>query len=204
MPMLDYVCLKEECGEHIESFHFPSSIPDSIQCRCGGVMVITYEPTIAMRRPISNAQLFDPIVVHRRLNPDNNDYEYHYPARHDEPTPSGYERLEMNTMREVDRFTKGRGEVERELNQMGLAREKAHFDQQIKARREHSDSEMRRLGIRPSRLTEVMRRRIDQKRDKRYSLLMNKDMNFHNQAMSFDSSNRQEHRDQDTGWKGRR
>ena len=205
MPMIDYICSDIECSDYAERFFHPSSVPDTIPCvECGQDMKITYAPSIAMRRPRSNALHFDPVVVHRRYNDEKKDYDYSFPSRNNELPDAGYERVEMNSIKEVDRFCRVMGNREKETRQFNITAEKQYWDDRTKERREKADTEMKRRGITSSRAGDMARQYVDQMRQKRYDKMMSKDVNFNNQAFSFDSSNRQEHRDIDTGWKARR
>ena len=84
-----------ECGKRIEVGSWPFCGPDG-HPRADG----------------RDAQGFIPPVVFR--NPDG---EVLFPGRSDEPTPAGYERVELRTVRDIRRFERQFNERERDRHQ---------------------------------------------------------------------------------------
>lgn len=106
MPrMLDIIC--PSCDK---TWHdvFVSRVPDRIICECGAqAFVAIGTPS---RQPWHER---DSIVVFKDANGN-----IRYPGRNDTPTPSGYERVVMRSLLEVDKF-------EREHH---VVNEAMHFD----------------------------------------------------------------------------
>lgn len=97
------------CGYEFIDFPFPS-IPDAIRCfDCGGEVEIVYRPRFR------NAQWHEreKCVVYRDRNG-----KIRYPGRNDQPTPSGYERVEIHSLADMTRF-------ERDHN---VTNEAMHYD----------------------------------------------------------------------------
>jgi hypothetical protein len=193
MPMFDYVC--SGCGNRIERFSFRrEDAPDITGCDCGSNAAISDDPSLRMVRP-RNALRFDPIVVHCRLGPDGS-YVYSYPGNPNDPVDPGYEKVELTTISQADRFVKDRNSEEQELRRMQIGAEKAHWDERAKERRENATRELqKRLGKSNSRIGELVARAIDARREKKYRELENKAVNFHIQGIDYDHSNRAEYRD---------
>jgi hypothetical protein len=153
-------------------------------------------PHESIRR--SHAQGFDPIVVHV-----SEDGAYRFPAATDALVPDGYRKIEIRTIQEADRVT-------REVN----ARE------DFTLRAVHAQSDAGRFATRAKnrefidsirhKLSPVARQYVDQARE----YLAQKDAarensrprstNFHMDVFSHDSSNREQHRDARTDWRGRK
>ncbi len=99
MPRLvDLVC--KSCG-HEERDRYVQIIPDKFECgHCGGES----EEVWWGIRSTHDAQWGDrdAVVVFRDAATGN----IRYPGRNDRPTPAGYERLTMRSLREVEAFEK--------------------------------------------------------------------------------------------------
>jgi hypothetical protein len=146
----------------------------------------------------SHAQGFDPIVVHVSA-----DGTYSFPGAVDAPVKAGYRKVEIRTIQEADRVTK-------EVN----AKEDSIL------RSVHAQSDQSRFATRArnrefidsikNKLSPAARQRIDQAReylaqkDARRENTRPRATNFHMDVFSQDSSNREVHRDERTGWKGRK
>src|SRR5882724_3992411 len=98
MPRLvDLVC--KVCGKE-ERDRYVRIMPDKFQCgECGSECEEIWWP-----RPRKNAQWSDrdAVVVFR----DSKTGQIRYPGRNDRPTPEGYERVVMRSLREVEAFEK--------------------------------------------------------------------------------------------------
>src|SRR5512146_1364783 len=109
MPrMLDYRCAS--CGHEVLDKFF-MEVPDVYPCpQCGAAMDRAWYVLRGQRAPWSDA---DSVVVFR-----DKDGGLRYPGRNDVPTPAGYERVVMRSLREVDKF-------ERQHN---VVNEAMHYD----------------------------------------------------------------------------
>ena len=139
------------------------------------------------------AQGFDPVVIHRDAVGN-----IRYPANGSAPVPDGYQRVELRTVHEVRKF-------EAEVNQ----REHAASDQHLSAR-EKQVSEKQAANRRELRTAmdgmsnygrDFAREAIDRGNNKR---LQTREVGFHLDVFSNNSSNREVHRDERTQWKGRK
>lgn len=185
MPMFDFVC--ESCGYHDDHFyHASDQVPDSLACDCGGVMRRTLDPNFTLRRPHS---VFRPIVVHRRLDPETGRYIYSYPGRPDDPTPEGYERVELCSLQQAERFCRDREQEVNEERQFYLEQEQAYWDERTKRRREEIRSRLKSIGIENSKVFDLVRQYVDKRREEKRRQLKRR-VNFYIQAIEFDPSNR--------------
>lgn len=109
MPrMLDYDC--RSCGHSIRDKFF-MEVPDVYPCpQCGAAMDRAWYVLRGQRAQWSDA---DSVVVFR-----DKDGGLRYPGRNDVPTPAGYERVVMRSLREVDKFER----------QHHVVNEAMHFD----------------------------------------------------------------------------
>lgn len=202
MPMYDYLC--DTCGTRVEHFHHSGHAPDAIQCEgtgtCSGVMHLIFDVQALYSRP-RNATRFDSFIVHRKLDPDTGKYIFSYPPTRDTPPDPGYEVVEMKTIAEADRFCRDREAELMEERQAHLTMEKQYWDERTKSRREKIEASMRRAGISHSKIYDMVKQWRDQKRERRYSEMMRRPVNFHLQVLAYDSSNRPGHASPETGWK---
>ncbi len=146
----------------------------------------------------THAQAFDPIVVHQ-----NADGSYSFPASTAAPLRPGQRRVEIRTIQEADRVT-------REVN----AREDATLAA-VNHQSSTNRSETRKMnrafmdGIR-HRLSPQARQYLDRAReyvalkDRERSNLSPRSTNFHMDVFANDSSNRDSHADERTGWKNKK
>jgi hypothetical protein len=136
---------------------------------------------------------FDPVVIHRDAAGN-----IRYPANIHAPVPEGYQRVELRTVHEVRRF-------ETEVNQ----RERAAADQHLSAR-EQQLSEKQAINRRELRTAmegmssfgrDFARHAMEHGNNRRPQT---REVGFHLDVFSNDSSNREVHRDARTDWKGRK
>lgn len=107
MRMLDLKCA--DCGAEVTDF-FVRAVPARIiHFECGGEMEQVYR----LRPRDAQWSDRDAVVVYRK--PDG---EYSYPGRNDRPTPAGYTRVVMRSLREVEAFER----------RAGVTNEAMHFD----------------------------------------------------------------------------
>ncbi len=140
------------------------------------------------------AQHFDPIVLHQAA-----DGSYSFPASVDAPLRPGYQKVEVRTIQEADRVT-------REVN----AREESHArqiheqneavrDQTLSRSRRDMDRLRERLSPEGRQLADRAREYVNGKQRRAF-----RSPNFFIDVFAHDSSNREVHRDERTGWKGRK
>lgn len=150
-----------------------------------------------------NASRFPEIVVHKDLATG----EYSYPASAREPVPAGYAPVVIRNMREYERFSRDAGAHERAKVVEQRENNRLFFEERTRATREHVDSEMRRRGMMQGRallLRDRVREFVDKKHAARFSSARSLDVHFHNQALEFNSSNRQSHSGPETNWRERK
>jgi len=145
-----------------------------------------------------DAAQFTPIVVHRKRLEDGQ-FVYSYPARSDDPPDPGYEPVSLNSLAEADRFVKDRDAEEREIRREHFRRENDYWDERRAERRATQDQILHdRLGHAPSPFVQAMRQLIDLRRKvKRQKIAL--ETNFHNKAISFDSSKLRDYKDDRSG-----
>jgi len=142
-----------------------------------------------------NAQRFEPIV----LWVNNEDpTKVSVPGRADEPVQEGYHAVEIRTLPEADRWTKTLDEIEIGKAQINREHEKQYWDQVTKERREDIRA---KIGSNPraQAMLKKVAAYVDAKRERRYSKTM--DPRGHFKVVAYDSSNREGHSDERTGWK---
>lgn len=144
-----------------------------------------------------DSQRFDPIVLHR----DPLSGEYSVPMHSSDPTPHGYEKIEIRTMREADKHIRYMDAREREKAVGNREMNRLYFEERTKERREKVDSLIRagKLSGRAQWLAENARKMADAKHEKRFAKTLNP--NCHFQALSFDSSNRMSYASKETGYR---
>lgn len=202
MPMLDYRCMNEECAIRFEAFTHPGHNPVSSPCPdCQSTGIRETDPQITMRRPASNALRFDPIAIDRRM--EGGEYVYSYPGSNADPVSPGYERIYLTNMSESDRHVRGVNGKEQELRSMNIQLERQVWDARVKERREDTRALIARKGF-TGKYFDAVCQMVDRNRAKRYAELERKQVAFHNQALSFDLSNRQGYSDASTNWKDRK
>lgn len=202
MPMFDYHCINEECGIRFEAFSHPGHNPVTSECpSCQCHSPRELDPQVTMRRPASNALRFDPVIIDRRM--EAGEYVYSYPGSKADPLEPGYERIQLSNISEVDRHVRSVGGKEQELRSMNLQLERQAWDRRTKERREDTRALIARKGF-SGKYFDAVCQLVDRNREKRYRELENKQVAFHNQALSFDASNRQGHSSAETGWRDRK
>lgn len=200
MSMFDYICTSPDCGLHFEHyFHSSSPAPEESLCECGTVAKLTFEPSIAMVRPYGagDAQGFTPVVIHKDAHG-----KMRFPGSADAPCPPGFQRVELTTLSQVRA-------LEREVNTS--ERSKSEFNRQAQRHVSQVEAKERR-----DKFLELSRNFSPRGKKFRDTIMEAKDIrqgrldrpvgepNFHVDAFSFDSSNRERHSDQRTGWRGRK
>lgn len=192
MPIADYVCAA--CETHIEHFfHHPlHQLPCEAE-GCSGIMVRTFEPSITLKRRRTLAQAFSPVVIHRDVNGN-----IRFPGHPDAPIPDGFQKVELRTVREVRALEREMNVRERARFEEAQYREEQAFSAEQRERRAELRQMMRHMTPAGRALAEEAMRQNDERPRKSY------DPNFHVEAFSQDSSNREAYRDERTGWRGRK
>lgn len=111
MPLYDYVC---DCGKVFESWNTVANC-DTSTCECGAAAKIAWLPRHQFRTAFDASET---TVVYM-----NAQGEVNYPGRNDVPVPDrlrkqGFERVELRSLREVERFE----------SKHGVRNERAWFD----------------------------------------------------------------------------
>ena len=140
------------------------------------------------------AQPFDPVVVYR--NPDGS---YGVPGQSTDPTPAGSERVELRTIRDLERVQRemtmrARAEAVAALSseQAAMNKVKSGLHAELRAAMRHMDNRARAFA-------EAALERSESKPERRPP-----DGSVSIEVLNKDASNRQGWRDERTGWKERR
>jgi hypothetical protein len=201
MPMYSFLC--EKCQGFDEHFFHASELPNSLPCnlptgedggRCDGVAKQTFEPSIALRRPSSWAQRFDPVVIHKDAAGN-----IRFPGSSDSPVPAGFEKVTLTDFHQVRK-------LEREMNARERSRahelndaKNSHFRDVMKQSREAVSHIVERMSPRGRRFYHAMREASDRRMQTREGR-STPESNFFLEAFSMDSSNRDAYRDERNGW----
>jgi hypothetical protein len=136
---------------------------------------------------------FDPVVIHRDAAGN-----IRYPANIHAPVPEGYQKVELRTVSEVRRFEAEVNQREHvKADQHHSAREAA-FAAAQSIRRSDLRGKMRNMSAFGQDFARHAMERTDSSRPQP------RDVGFHLDVFSNDSSNRETHRDARTDWKGRK
>ena len=145
------------------------------------------------------AQRFAPIVYFR--SPDG---KIRLPMRANSRPPKGYEKVELSTRRQVERF-------EREMNQRERAEhdqihhEKSQRDLPITRLRQEANDRLRQLSANfTPQGREAVAYLLEKAHRESQSPTPSYDPGFHVEIMHHNQSNRDPWSDRDTGWKDRR
>jgi len=170
---------------------------ENTPCDRGCEGTLTWYRVIYGEPPTRTAQPFAPVVLFR--DPTAPEGQYRTPGWNDEPTPAGFERVEIRNIREWENVTKqmsahGRREAEA-----------AHYERQRaidivrKEQRDELRSQMRHWSGEARELAEHALAKSENRPRRKAPT-----GEVISHALEFDSSNREAWRDQRTGWKGRR
>jgi hypothetical protein len=140
----------------------------------------------------SSRHFSDPVVVHVSA-----DGAYRFPGSSNARVPKGFEKRELRTIREIEKF-------ERDVNCKVHAEARQHQEkeqQQVAEIRAHLRGELRQRMQSMSQLGRDFANLAMMLNDQRRSKPT--DPGFHVQVLHYDQSNREAHRDKETGWKPR-
>jgi hypothetical protein len=130
---------------------------ETVPCDCGKQAKLVFLP----RRKQRN---FDPIVVFR----DPETGKYSYPGRSDEPTPSGYERVELHNIPEVRRFEAEINCEQQRQHEIRGIREELTFEPGRRERRAQLYKEMASMSNRGRDFARVAIEHANQERKPKY------------------------------------
>ena len=139
------------------------------------------------------SQGFDPVVIHRDAQGN-----IRYPAHINAPVPEGYQRVELRTTHEVRRFEAEVNQRERAKADMSLSQREAAFSAAQSQRRRELRSDMAHMSALGQ---DFAREAISRSNNRR---AVPRDVGFHLDVFSNNSSNREVHRDAKTDWRGRK
>jgi hypothetical protein len=127
--------------------------------------------------------------------------ELYFPGAADDPPPAGYERREVADFRDRDRlYRRMDSDARREFDQYASS-EQARWEAAQSANR--SDLYMAMQSMSPKE-RDLARAAIEQTNGEQRFFERNYDPGSHLQHAEFDSSNREAHNDERTGWRDRR
>jgi hypothetical protein len=152
-------------------------------CACGQMATRVFLSKRAYR-----AQAFDPVLVYR-----DRSGHHRFPGRNSGQVPKGYEPIYLKTTSDVRRFEKQMNQAERERYFTHKERTEKAFAEPLKYGREHLRQAMQRMSPLGRDLAEAAMRANDNADgvDTKFN------PEFHLNAFSFDSSNRDSHYDRD-------
>lgn len=173
--------------------------------RCGAELVIGSYP-FCKGNPSDHdtirsewARRFDPIIVDR----DPATGKISYPGSAHDPIPEGHVRESLETIAQIERFCGARSQEETEKRRDFFRQEKEFWDNRTRERREFVRAEMAKRGFKGKGFDAVTKL-IDARRERKYDEQMRKEVHFFSDVIAFDSSNRNPHSSQETGWKNRK
>jgi len=146
----------------------------------------------------AHAQGFDPIVVH--VSQDGN---YRFPGSVDAPVPEGYRKVEIRTIQEADRVSREVNASEDATLRSVQAQTETNRLATRARNREFMDSIRHKLSPAAQQYLDRAREYMAQK-DQRRTNSRPRSTNFHFDVFAHDSSNREAHSDERTGWKSRK
>jgi hypothetical protein len=146
----------------------------------------------------SHAQRFSPIVVHQ-----NADGSYYWPGSTDEPVKAGRRKIEIRDIREADRVCR----EENARQDAALRSVQAQSDTSRSLTRQRNRDFMNSIR---HKLSPAGREFLDRARE--YQAMKDKERgnskprstNFHFDVFAHDSSNREQHSDERTGWRSKK
>ena len=136
---------------------------------------------------------FDPVVIHRDAQGN-----IRYPAHVNAPVPEGYQRVELRTTHEVRRFESEVNQRERAKADISLSQRESAFSVAQGQRRRDLRSDMAHMSALGKDFAQVAMDRSNNRR------AVPRDVGFHIDVFSNNSSNREVHRDAKTDWKGKK
>lgn len=197
MPFYDFTCSSPSCLSVKEHFLSYSALSNPIPCHlCSSPT--HYTPTFGRA---TDSQRFSPIVIHQDAHGNIS-----YPGSSSDPTPAGYQRIEITSLRQADNFVSRVNNEENARRRDNLYAEQSVWDQRTKERQERIDAHIRTHSINPKvrQLMDFVRTKTSERRAKQFQAQLNRGVNFHVQALSFDASNRQPYNGPDTSFRGRK
>jgi hypothetical protein len=144
-----------------------------------------------------SAQGFDPIRVYEQ--PDGSLF---FPGRNDgSDAPAGAKPIDITTLQQWDKIEARENARQDSLLRDQVRAKQQRIDQTVKTTREQLYAELDKRGISRKNADEIIRDRDERRAKARF---FTPRANFTSEVFSQDSSNREAHRDADTGWKGRK
>ena len=148
----------------------------------------------------SNARRFDDIVVWQ----SNADPEkYSFPGQANERVPDGYHKIVISNLRQGDQFTSRFNDLERQRLQTERDQRWALDDAGIRERRANEDA-LGTVSTRADALRRSVREWADRRREEMRKKHSRIDPQFHNDALSYNSGNRNSYSGEETGWRERK
>lgn len=148
-----------------------------------------------------NAQNFTPIVIDQCISDPS---KFNFPGSNNpayDPIPSGYRRIEIRNMREADHITRQINASERA--QVAEMREHHRLDFEARKKQRRDGIRARISGnAKAEALFRAVCARVDSKDGQRFGKTL--DPRFNINALNFNSSNREGHCDESTGWRNRK
>lgn len=188
--MVDFICAK--CGASFEHFFHRSEMPDEIPCEVEGCEGRAPR-TLVLKRRRSNAQPFSPVLLFRK--PDGS---YSFPGVNDAPTPEGCQRVELRTVDEVRKLEREVNRIEYARHEEAHGREEAFYAELQSRNRSELRAAMQHMSPAGRDFALEAMRRNDERSRPRF------EPGFNIEIFSQDSSNREDYRDQTSGWRGRK
>lgn len=189
MPLFDYECPKGHVTEHYLSKYSDTCVCDEAGC----TEVAKYVPTF-WYTSVRNAQGFTPVVIHRDAEGN-----IRLPAHVDAPMPPGFQKVILSDIHQIRKFEKDMNTVERAKIQDHARNKIRNMDGQLAENRRAMSEIVRKFSPRGRKFYEAMRAASEAKQ-KQFAARGLPEPNFHVEAFSQDSSNREQYRDQKNDW----
>jgi hypothetical protein len=180
-----------ECPEHGP---FELSLPlnkwdDKMPCPKGNCGKISEQVLLPSRTP---GQFSDPVVIHVAA-----DGSVRFPGRSDARVPKGFERRELRTIRDIERFEHDTNvRLSAEADQHN-SNEQRFFGELRAQQRSDLRQRMQNMSSQGRDFARFAMKKNDERRGKRT------ECGFHLEILHFDQSNREAHSDDRTDWKRR-
>lgn len=203
MPLYEYECTDDACHWIFEQVRRISEREDPPPCpKCAAPTARIYLPS----RLYANACNIDPVVVHRAA-----DGTYKMPGRSDAPVTAGYERVELRSIRDIERFEREVNTQHTSLIGRRVEHEQARFEANQAVRRARlrhaithgftmKDSDGKTVTFGPMSARGRLFAEQALKRGESFTV-QSYEPGFRVDILHHDAHNREPWRDVDTGWR---
>lgn len=190
MPMYDFECPKGHKTEH-----FLPKFQETTTCSDNCSEVAEHRPTFWYTSALGRkAQGFVPVVVH--VDGEGN---VRLPAHTDAPMPPGFRKVELTDINAIRKFENNMNTVERQKMQEHQSNKTRSLNAQFKENRSAMAEIVKRFSPRGQKFYEAMRD-VSERKQAQFAARGIPEPNFHIEAFSQDSTNREDYRDAANDW----